>query len=257
MSELDELMQGSVLSFRSMNPQCKHKIWDDAAVEDFMKQNYPDLEEAWPILNPVERADLFRYAVVHKMGGFYADIDVLCLKPLEEWHIPDDAELVVGYENGWHFNESTRLQAGFTRNEQLEQWLFGAAPGHPALKRCLDLYQSKRQWVMDTVVELTGPATFSDAVHEYFWSAIAKNTGRSVAEAEVVLQQLWQQRQHDPNAMLFPPGQGPSGSHVMILAANQVAAPGFSAGVLDDDALIHHLFKGTWKPAQNHSKHSE
>lgn len=243
MSELETWMRDSVKSFTKMNPGCKHKIWDDEEVEEFMKKNYPDLESAWPTLKPVEKADLFRYAVVHNMGGFYADMDVLSQKPLEEWHIPEDAELVVGYETGWHLTEDTRHHVGFSRNEQLEQWFFGAAPGHPALQRCLDLFQRKRQWGIEETTELTGPALFSDAVHEYFWSSIAKNTGKSIGEAETALQL----QQTDHQAMRFPPGRGPEGSHVMILSANQVAAPGFSAGLIGNDLLIRHMFKGTWK----------
>lgn len=244
MSELDGWMRESVLSFQDHNPECKHKIWSDAEVEEFMKKNYPELAEAWPTLKPVERADLFRYAVVHTLGGFYADMDVNCLKPLKEWHIPDDTELVVGYETGWHLKEDTRHHVGFSRNEQLEQWLFGAAPGHPALQKCLELFQKKRQWGIEETTELTGPALFSDAIHEYFWSSIANNTGKSIGEAETALQL----QQRDTEEMKFPPGRGPEGSHVLILSANQVAAPGFSAGLITENLLIRHMFKGTWKP---------
>jgi alpha 1,6-mannosyltransferase len=31
---------------------------------------------------PIIKADLFRYLVLVKKGGIYADIDVLCLKPM-------------------------------------------------------------------------------------------------------------------------------------------------------------------------------
>lgn len=235
-------MKQSVDAWRKTNPGCKHKIWSDEEVETFMQTNYPKIAAAWPVLKPIERADLFRYAVVHTFGGFYSDIDVMDIFPISWWPIPADTELVVGYETGWHFDEDTRKQALFRRNEQFEQWFFGAVPGHPVLKECLNLFQEKRQWGIEEVVELTGPGSFTDAIHEYFWSAVAKKTGKSIGEAETAMEQGRESTQ----GMIFPPGPGPEGSHVYILSADQVSVPGFSSHITPN-ILIRHTFKGTWK----------
>lgn len=40
----------------------------------------------------VERADVFRYLVLWKEGGYYADANVECMKPIDEWGIPNDAQ---------------------------------------------------------------------------------------------------------------------------------------------------------------------
>ena len=45
----------------------------------------------------MERADFFRYAVIHKFGGVYADIDVGILRPVADWDV-GGAGFVVGQE---------------------------------------------------------------------------------------------------------------------------------------------------------------
>ena len=46
----------------------------------------------------VERADFFRYMVILKHGGVYADMDTECRRPLREVIQPHDS-MVVGWEN--------------------------------------------------------------------------------------------------------------------------------------------------------------
>jgi mannosyltransferase OCH1-like enzyme len=51
----------------------------------------------------VWQADTFRYAILHKEGGFYADLDVTCSRPIEQWlphvgHDPETTDLIVGFE---------------------------------------------------------------------------------------------------------------------------------------------------------------
>lgn len=261
-------MQRVAKTFRAVNSGCQHKIWSDQEVDHFMKTFYPDIAAAFPVLKPVERADIFRYAIIHKMGGFYADMDVLQIKPFRSWGVPADTELVVGYETEHPLAEGYRQNVGFTRSEQIEQWFFGAVAGHPALEKCLELFEKRRQWGIEETTEFTGPGLFSDAVHEYLWSASASRAGKSIEELETELQMQRKARHEEPygqrstlmekgqevtiteegNAsMTFKPGRGPEGSHAFILSANQVAAGSLLGGKLSEKTLIHHLFKGTWK----------
>lgn len=228
--ELPAWVQSSVSSFKLVNPGCNHTLWSDTDVKSFMARHYPHLE-AFQALTPVQRADIFRYAVIHSLGGFYADSDVDCLKPIQEWGLASGTELAVGYETGFHLTEEERKKLGFGRNEQLEQWMFAAVAGHPALKRCLELFETKREWGVEDTIELTGPSLFSDSVHEYLW-----RYGKA------------RHRDGNANASLrFPPGPGPPGSKAWIFSADQVASPGATAGDESNHLLVRHRFKGTWK----------
>jgi mannosyltransferase OCH1-like enzyme len=47
-----------------------------------------DHAELWTLYNrmePVMKADLFRYLILYDVGGYYADIDVQCSQPLDTW----------------------------------------------------------------------------------------------------------------------------------------------------------------------------
>jgi mannosyltransferase OCH1-like enzyme len=162
-------VQRSVASFKTQNPKCNHTLWSDADVSAFVKTNYPQHHSTFSSLNAVERADMFRYAVIHHVGGYYADVDVESQAPIETWGIPENMQLVVGYEIGHHLTEAERVAMNFIRTEQFEQWMFGAVAGHPALKRCLDLLEDRQVWGIENTFERTGPALFSDAVHEFLW----------------------------------------------------------------------------------------
>lgn len=230
--ELPDWVKKSVTSFRDKNPGCNHTLWSDADMNSFIETRYPQLQEAWNALKPVQRADLFRYAVIHQFGGYYSDADVECMKPIKDWGVPEGVELAVGYETGYHLKEKQRKQLLFARPEQFEQWTFGAKAGHPALKRCLELFQRKRSWGVEQTVELTGPALFSDAVHEFLW-----RFGRPAHH-----------KAGDETPLNYPSGHGPDGSQTWIFTANQVAAPGATAGNPSPAIqLVQHHFQGSWK----------
>ena len=70
---------------------------DDAEIEALCRSKSPDV--IWPIwdkLTPVQRAGVFRYLVLWDQGGYYADIDVECAKPIDTYDIPQNAGMLVG-----------------------------------------------------------------------------------------------------------------------------------------------------------------
>ena len=66
-----------------------------------------------------QRADLFRYLVIHAHGGVYADADSVCVRPLDAWLDADEDRLVVALNGPPRFDVS--------------QWAFAAPPGHRVL----------------------------------------------------------------------------------------------------------------------------
>jgi len=230
----------SVQSFRQMNPDCEHKLWSDAEADAMIKDHYPEVLTAYNNLDqPVQRADLFRYAIVHRYGGFYVDADVKCLRPVRSW-APTNVSLLVGYENTKFLNEEERIANGFARGDQFEQFMFGAVAGHPVMKRCLEIFLLKNKWGIKGVLELTGPGTFSDAVHEFllhFDSA----AGRQTLIEEIAGHEG--NRSGVPTDHWFPGGMGPPGSDAWILTANHV---GGEHNHPESEMLIYHTHMGSW-----------
>jgi len=165
----------------------RHFVYDNAAQEGFMKDErngvWPLMKDVWDVLRPIEKADAFRYAVVYRHGGFYADIDVTLQTPIPEWSefLPVDGNpkwypqpeagllplkrglLLAGYEAG--------SRAKVHTTEQMNIWFFAAAPGHPVIWQCLqDIVKNRNakfRNLYDRTMQLTGPVRFTNAVHHW------------------------------------------------------------------------------------------
>lgn len=66
----------NMAAWKAANPGFGTKVWDRAAVEELVRERYP---EAWDVYRAlgrnVQRADLARYLIVYDRGGWYADLD--------------------------------------------------------------------------------------------------------------------------------------------------------------------------------------
>jgi mannosyltransferase OCH1-like enzyme len=64
--------------------------------------------------------------LLQQLGGVYADMDVQCLKPIDQWDADHghDAAVLLGVEN---------YDAGRQHPLHVVNWVLAAAPGHPLL----------------------------------------------------------------------------------------------------------------------------
>lgn len=144
------------------------RFYDDRDCIEFVKHEFPEYLDAYRRLSKdVERSDFFRYMVVLKMGGVYADIDTECKQPLDAIIRSKDT-LIVGWEN--EFADAEKAAAAwYARTRQILQWVFAAAPGHPVLRNVCDQIARNVQhtYSQDTrldTLERTGPGIFTDTV---------------------------------------------------------------------------------------------
>ena len=109
----------------------------------------PELLVAYEALNPVQRADFWRYAITYLEGGIYSDIDIGATPETARFFLADPrfqrghTALVGIVENGLYDNPWGRLhwRVGmspmYARLPQLRQSFFYARKGHPHLLRLL------------------------------------------------------------------------------------------------------------------------
>jgi Glycosyltransferase sugar-binding region containing DXD motif len=98
-----------------LNPEYEYRFYSDDDVIEFLKNDFPDYLEVYSkIKYGASKADLWRYLVMYKYGGVYADIDCRCLRPLREWINPVSAYV---------------SQLGI--NKDLCQWLLISVPQNP------------------------------------------------------------------------------------------------------------------------------
>lgn len=78
-SKTEDLKEYQIKSKNSIiktNPRLKYMFWSDESLENLAKEDFQDLYEIWNSLKGIQKADLGRYAVLYKYGGFYADTDI-------------------------------------------------------------------------------------------------------------------------------------------------------------------------------------
>jgi mannosyltransferase OCH1-like enzyme len=121
-------MHEAMDTWKNLNPEYEHRYMDDTQAAEFIKNEYGqewyDIFISLPV--GVMRGDLWRYMVIYKYGGVYADLDTECLKPISSWMI-EDKEFIVCPETSDHFC----------------QWTFASTSGNPILKSVLDLIKDR------------------------------------------------------------------------------------------------------------------
>lgn len=165
-------MPGNVLELMdtwvTSNPGWVVRFYDDAQCLDMVRKEFPEYLDAYQSLpKNVERADFFRYLVVLRYGGVYADVDTESIVSMESVIGPGDL-LVVGWEA--EFPSGTEaFERHFVRLRQVLQWVFAAAPGHPALREICERVAANAKKTMSgssnrDTLERTGPGLFTDVI---------------------------------------------------------------------------------------------
>jgi mannosyltransferase OCH1-like enzyme len=133
----------------------KYKFYNNAMCDYFIKNNFDDkIYNAYSLLPMgVMKADLWRYCIIYKYGGIYADTDTVCL--FNPHIFINDSLLTIVPENETH----------------LCQWVFSAPPNSPILKSIIDLSVER---ILNTSIKsqhiihyLTGPGVFTDGIEKY------------------------------------------------------------------------------------------
>lgn len=129
----------------ALNPSYRFEIWDDRDCEHFMRTAAePWVRWAYFAINPsvgAARADIWRYAVLHRCGGVYLDLDSTLISSLHEWL--DRSSAVVSCEantvSEFDLSMARRLNIstdGLVGGRCVRaQWLLAAPPRHPLMRK--------------------------------------------------------------------------------------------------------------------------
>lgn len=114
-NEVPLIMQEYVDSWITKNPEYEYRFYDDEDVKDFLQNNFPKYSEGYNMIKyGASKADLWRYLIMYKFGGVYADIDCKCINSLKKWVKPE-----------------SEFVTQFGVNKDICQWLLISAPGNP------------------------------------------------------------------------------------------------------------------------------
>jgi mannosyltransferase OCH1-like enzyme len=154
-SQLQPYMIDAINTWKTLNPEYEYRYMDDLQAAQFVLEEYG--QEWYDIfLNlplGVMRGDLWRYMVIYKHGGVYADLDTECLNPIKVW-LKEDYDMIVCPETDIHFC----------------QWTFAASAGNPILKSVLDTIKEKllnpEYGLPHFVHTHTGPAIWTEGINK-------------------------------------------------------------------------------------------
>ena len=126
--QLQPYMVDAVNTWKNLNPDFEYRYMDDTQAAEFILNEYGQEWHNIFVNLPVGvmRGDLWRYMIIYKYGGVYADLDTECLNPINTW-LNEDYDMIVCPETDIHYC----------------QWTFAASAGHPVLKSVLDTIKEK------------------------------------------------------------------------------------------------------------------
>lgn len=160
-------------TIKRYNPDYDHVIWDDKDNRDFILQNYAWFTEKYDSYEKeIMRVDAVRYFELFHHGGFYMDLDVECMKGLDEYLVVGDVVLgQMGSDPSFAHSIPNAIMASKPRQEfwlyVMSRLLDGPSSGYaeyatgPAfLKSCVDGWNQSatgRQSRVESVRRLLSP----------------------------------------------------------------------------------------------------
>lgn len=148
-------LKQAISTWLKYSNEFKYFFYDDSMCDDFMKENFDERVYRAYVMLPmaVMKADLWRYCIIYKYGGIYADTDTIC--KVNPNIFLTEALLTIVPENSVH----------------LCQWVFAAPRGSPILKTIIDLSVDR---ILNTKIQgeniihfCTGPGVFTDGIEKY------------------------------------------------------------------------------------------
>lgn len=83
--DVPERFREAQASWKRQHPDWEYRFWTDEDLDRLVHDRAPELVsqfEAYP--NQIQRVDAARYVILREFGGLYADLDLECLRPMDD-----------------------------------------------------------------------------------------------------------------------------------------------------------------------------
>jgi mannosyltransferase OCH1-like enzyme len=157
-------------------PKWRIVLWNRRQAEELVRARYPDLAEIYAgYSRPVQRADLLRYLLLHEFGGFYADLDILCVSSLSgllpegsEASIVVQVEKLLSAERAAEIGRAQSIRQGRPElPERIANYFMGCRSGHPLMAEVIALARERSGLEVRNdydVLYTTGPDVMSEVI---------------------------------------------------------------------------------------------
>jgi mannosyltransferase OCH1-like enzyme len=84
-SKKPEMFSNYIKTLKDKNPNYEYMFFKDEQIDEFLETNYPQYYETYKKLPlNIQKVDFCRYVILYHYGGFYFDLDITALEPLDE-----------------------------------------------------------------------------------------------------------------------------------------------------------------------------
>lgn len=121
---LPEKFAYNVNTWRWLNPSGTVHVHDDDSILKLLRQDWPDLLQLYKACGNANKKDIAMFVILHRYGGVHADVDMQCVRPLEDLLATMWSLMPV------EFLPDTSLAPGYIHPALC---VLGAVAGHPVL----------------------------------------------------------------------------------------------------------------------------
>jgi hypothetical protein len=155
---LSDNLKRIVDTWKNKNPDYDYILYDDLDCSDFIKNNYDDsiYQTYCEIIPKAFKADLWRYCVLYKYGGFYADVDTICFGKIDDF-VTSNIDFII----------STDLAHNEGQNYCLFNAFIGTIPNNPILLDCINqiVHNVKYSIIPKFNLDICGPGLIGRKVN--------------------------------------------------------------------------------------------
>ncbi len=140
-------------SWSKINPNYQYILWDEKSSQHLIEKEFPDFINTYnQVKDVMVKTDLLRILIGYHYGGVYADLDVECLRPIDEWVLDFD-KINIPLEPKEH-NPFMLGCATFCLKEKNEKLL-------KLLEFGLEKFEIEKQWKIGYNMEAFGPKNWT------------------------------------------------------------------------------------------------
>ena len=137
----------AVHSVKRYHKGWEYRLWTDERVDEYVRTNHPRFYPVFAGFNRhIMRVDVFRYVLMHDIGGLYCDLDYEFVRPFDY----GDAQVVLSLEYDEAYGDDVN---------QVANYVFASAPKHALWRDVLDNLQRYPPHAAQSVRRLLGDRT--------------------------------------------------------------------------------------------------
>lgn len=162
---------------RKMNPDFNYLFFEEKDVEPFFTKLYPEYYSTYKRLPLfIQKMDFFRYLVLYHYGGFYFDMDVFPIAPLDDAIRSHNAVFPVDEYIVGNMGLRPRFAPIVAQGQRflIGQYAFGCVARHPFFKQAIDKINASIETYINTadssevyVYRTTGPDFITSLYSKY------------------------------------------------------------------------------------------